>query len=448
MEDYDAGYDQDDDDVSEDDLDIDLDGEDRTAPGGDDDTDIPPHLQGLPRTKLAKYNKEMDLLYPEVLEREMNEYLPPTRLLTSPINCLEVCSGFISNIRIHERELVERATPNADTPVFNSNFGRKMYEHYMHPVPPPKTNRGRKPKKTATKQRKRQGNGNDMASQASIHVRSRVSELAHGYIISPDALMYKMKVFCTGDVQVPNASQVDLNDMLICTRDVLVGELNKMIHGGEPVSKLLYMVPTLKNYKMNINLPKDYVIDLTYLKRLLLDVQAAECGLGSPGLLRKPLSSAPAHPSILHVIYTRKDSNLAVLFSTPTPQLPDKKLRFNIYIDGRVTILGGLYMSMTSAIYYFIDWIMETNYHQLIAKIAEYPEVMNVAQHTVEECVQMYYDSVRRRIQAACDKVGASAAVTEMMMDIHGANDKKYISDRDAPAHRPNNEFLAPWEDV
>jgi hypothetical protein len=66
-------------------------------------------LESLPIRKRGKYNPEMDLLNPEVLRREMTETIRPTRLLTSPTICLAVASGFISNIRVHESELVRRA---------------------------------------------------------------------------------------------------------------------------------------------------------------------------------------------------------------------------------------------------------------------------------------------------------------------------------------------------
>lgn len=384
----------------------------------------------LPIHKRGKYNPDMDLLNANVLAREMTETIPRTRMLSSPSICLAVASGFISNVRVHESELVQRAVPDVDTPVYNSNYGRKVYEHYMYPAPPPKTNRGRKPKKNAARQRKKQGDGNDMASQASIYVRSRVSEPVAGYIIEPDALMYKMKVFCTGDVQVPNAAQVDMQDMLECTK-VLVDALNRMLHGGRPVSQLLYMHPTLKNYKLSISVPADHVIDLSHLEALLICVRdfgdPDAIARARPYLLARPLHESPARPQILHVVYTRKDSNLAIIFATPTLQIPSKKLRFNVYIDGSVTILGGLYMDTMRDIYAFMDWLLETNYETLIVRTACYPTPRNVRALTHDECVRMHYEERAEWMRAICKKHGCGPAATELLLDLFGCRPDKYL---------------------
>lgn len=404
-------------------IDVGMDGAAAAAANINADANADATLALLPIRKRGKYNPDMDLLKPDVLRREMTETIARTRMLSSPTICLAVASGFISNVRVHESELVRRAVPDADTPVYNSNYGRKVYEHYMYPAPPPKTNRGRKPKKNNTKQRKKQGDGNDMASQASIFVRSRVSEPAFGYIVEPDALMYKMKVFCTGDVQVPNAAQVDMADMLACTQ-VLVDALNRMLHGGENVSKLLYMHPTLKNYKLSINVPRGHVVDLSHLEALLLCFrdysQNRPLAHLRAHLLNRPATEAPPCPDILHVVYTRKDSNLAVIFATPTPQIPTKKLRFNVYIDGSVTILGGLYMSTLQNIYNFMDWLFETNYSSLIVRTAAYPTPRNVLTPSHDECMRMYYAEKRAALIAACERNNCPLAAVHILMQVFG----------------------------
>jgi hypothetical protein len=271
-----------------------------------------------------------------------------------------------------------------------------------------------------------------MASQASIFVRSRVSPPAYGYIVEPDALMYKMKVFCTGDVQVPNAAQVDMADMLACTQ-TLVGALNRMIHAGQPISKLLYMHPTLKNYKLGINVPPNHVVDLSHLEALLLcfrdHAENRAVAQIRVNTLARPAAEAPPCPAILHVVYTRKDSNLAIIFATPTPQIPAKKLRFNVYIDGSVTILGGLYMSMLQSIYTFIDWLFETNYETLIVRVATYPTPRNVRAITHNECVAAFYEERRERLLAACERNNCPPAAIDTLMSVFGCYDMRYYRD-------------------
>lgn len=401
--------------------------------GADEDDDVPEGVPaGIPTRKRGKYNAEIDLLNPEVLQRQIEEHIDSTRIMTSPRICLAVASGFISNVNIHEREIVNRAVPTCKAPVFNSNFGRKTYQDYMMPAPKQKTTRGRKPKKTMKKERKRQGNGGDMASQASIYITSRSYTPAFGYIVEPEAPMYKTKVFCTGDVQVPNATQIGWDDMIACMDD-LVEAINDTLHDGEPVSKLLYIHPTLKNYKFRLSLPENHIIDLVHLRRLLSEIKDTEENGDIPGMrsgwLQEPLSTAPEHPRILHVVYNRsKDSNLAVKFITPFKLKAKKALRFNVYIDGSLTILGGLYMDVTRQICAFMNWLFETNYLNLIVRVCAFPPEQNVVKLSHNECVDIFYQRKRAKIREMCKKHLLSQRMTEKIMDLMGCNERKYYS--------------------
>ncbi len=386
-----------------------------------DDDGIPYDLRDLPAAKLRKYNPDLDLLNPEVLAREMAETIPATRLMTAPTICLAVAYGFIEGVNVHEREIVDRAILNPDVLVYNSNYGRKVYDGYMYPLPPPKTNRGRKPKPVVAKPRKTQGDGNDMASQASIFIRSRTAPPECGWIVPDDTPVYKTKVFCTGDVQVPDAARVHLADMLQCIY-VLVDTLNAILHGGRAVCKLKYMHPTLKNYKLNIRVPPGYIINLTRLRLIMLRLKAHAAGVApeTPAVRQTvcPLPTEP-HPQILHALYTGQDSNLAVKFATPNAQAAEKTLRLNVYIDGSVTILGGLYTDWTRRICRFVDWVFEANYTALIVKIGEFELPQNVAMITVEESIAAFYGRRRREYYRECIEAGCTERLARFIVNVY-----------------------------
>jgi hypothetical protein len=369
----------------------------------DEDIPLPPPANTKIEDKIAAVNPLRNLLDPVVREelgREQVYY--ETLLLSEPINSTITIEGIMSGVRFHEQELIKHVKPDQNVVMYRCNFGIEVYDSYDIPKVVKPSNRGRKKRVKNGRPRKKQGNGGEMYSQITLLARSDLSPPI-GVVVPSDAKLYKFKVFRTGDIQLPGASQQNISDAInqsyviaAAMREILTRTLPP--DTPPPDVKLEYMIPTMKNYKLHVKLPPKHIINLTILRELLLDIKFSD-GEGenqiTPTKYRKkgtdaianvnPIlppwrarlnvsaDRAPPHPRIFRVEYTRQCSKLALIFSTATQSNPTMTMRYNIFMRGCINILGAMESEKTTATLELLNWILETNYDAVIVREGQLP---------------------------------------------------------------------------
>jgi hypothetical protein len=147
----------------------------------------------------------------------------------------------------------------------------------------------------------------------------------------------------------------------------------------------------MKNYKFTTKLEVNQIIDLSLLKRILLrEVRANKLDdlKDNPNEYQQPVrdeydpdedsddedesddefegEEIPTHPRIYDVKYTREDTKLSIRFSTPIFKKPKKKTRVNIFMRGKINILGAFDADITRQICDYLRWIFVSNIDDII----------------------------------------------------------------------------------
>ncbi len=275
-----------------------------------------------------------------------------TDLFTLPINTTNTVGGYYSNVKFHEEELIKKLIPDANVVVYSCNYGKLIYEGYTIPVPVRRTNRGRKKSQKKRKNRKKQGSGDEFNSQITFIICANLVDPSLKIIRPSDTKVYKFKIFRTGEIQLPGVQQQNINDVIECAK-YICSILNRHLHQGEcnmsATTQLININPTMKNYKFRIKLKAHQILDLEVFKTLLEGEQLANM-----------------YPSIFMVKYTRQDTKLSAKFSTPIHTDIKKKTRVNIFMRGKVNILGGFTNSVTWKICDYLHKLVAENFDKLV----------------------------------------------------------------------------------
>ena len=245
-------------------------------------------------------------------------------IFTAPVLTTGTMEGYIKNVSFHEEKLIQIVRPDENVVMYRCNYGKVIYHGYSEPVPVKKTNRGRKKKIKVKKNRKKQGAGTDFNSQITFVVPTQLRPVSP--VVDPHTRVYKFKVFRTGKIQMPGARSVTIDDVVDCC-EVVVDTLNAYLHYDSPPeeqAKLERLQLVMKNYKFIVRLDEHYIIDLTLLYEILSRARDA----GSPAA------------RIFNVVYTRQLSKLSVRFLTPLKHAPHKCTLVNIFMSGKINILG------------------------------------------------------------------------------------------------------------
>jgi hypothetical protein len=278
-----------------------------------------------------------------------------TEIFTEPVSTTNTMEGYLSNVQFHEEELIGEFEPDVDIVIYRCNYGKLKYAGYTEPVKQRTTNRGRKKKIKKKKLRKKQGEGGDFNSQITFVARSQLTPVPVNGIIPLNTRVYKFKVFRTGKLQLPGVHQHLIDDVINCTKTI-VGVLNQHLHAGELNPALLTNIininPVMKNYKFTVKLPAGHIIDLEALRKIMTTHRAAQ--------FRNDLLGAPEHPKMFRITYTRQDTKLSVKFITPIHRKPKKMTRVNIFMRGKINILGAFEAATTRQICEFLHWLFET----------------------------------------------------------------------------------------
>jgi len=269
-------------------------------------------LHVVPEKPIEEAEVPMNMLEPEARAafREESIYCENS-VFSVPIVTTVTMEGKFSGVQFHEKDLTTKLKPTPRVVMIKSNYGKIALDGYEEAAVKRKSNRGRKRKEKQKKPRKHQGSGEDFNSQITFTVISG----------RDSTKVYKIKVFRTGRIQLPGMQPAFIDDVIECLERV-ADIFNDLLKPPEPV-QLVSLRPVMKNYKFVVKDMENKILKLSKLKELLL--------------LAKPNSN------IFDISYTRQNPKLAIEFLTPTKNNPMKKLRVNIFLRGKINILGGLH---------------------------------------------------------------------------------------------------------
>lgn len=284
----------------------------------------PPKPKPLPPT-IARTNS---ILIDEQREEFAQERVyEATRIFTSPLPTTVTMEGVMVNVLFHEKDLIELTVPDSEVVAYRCNFGKHIYPGYTEPIKHKHSIRGRKKIEKKKKNRKKQGDGTEFSSQLTFVIRSSLEPDPVDGIIPENTRVYKFKLFRTGKIQLPGARPEMIEDVVYCAYRI-AAITNQLLHPNEPDesrhAKLLDLVPVMKNYKFACLIPPRTLIDLNVLKASFEEHR------------RKHGAS-----SLIHLIkYTRQDTKLSIKFNTPIVGCAKKRTRVNIFMRGKINILG------------------------------------------------------------------------------------------------------------
>lgn len=329
----------------------------------------PPAIAIVPRPELVEvieFDTENNVLNPTIREAFKTECVfEETEIFTRPISTTNTMEGFLSNVSFHERDIIEELIPDQDMVLYRCNYGKVKYPGYTEPVKQRKTNRGRKKKEKKKKLRKKQGDGGDFNSQTTFVVRSTLTPEPINEIIPVGTKVYKFKVFRTGKLQLPGVHPLLIDDVVACTKKI-ANILNFHLHPGEinptRITNVININPVMKNYKFAVKLPPGHIIDMEVLKGILQKSRMNQFA----EVPNRDDTFEPDHPNIFMLKYTRQETKLSIKFATPIFKKPKKRTRINIFMRGKINILGAFHAAVTRQICEYLHWIFETEYDTLV----------------------------------------------------------------------------------
>lgn len=322
--------------------------------------------------EIMEFDENYNMLNPYIREQFKNELIfNETDLFTEPINTTNTMEGFLSNVVFHEEEMIENVAPDDLVVIYKCNYGKYVYPGYTEPVHVKKTNRGRKKKERVKKDRKKQGNGDDFNSQLTFIIRDPSYIPVNG-IIPSDIKVYKFKVFRTGKLQLPGALKMAIDDIIKCVR-IIVEILNYQLHYLETdpakITNIINVNPVMKNYRFVIKLPPGHIMDL----EALLELFTTERNLQRAG----DTDWRPECPPLFTLKYAN-NTRLSIKFRTPIKNKPDKNTKVNIFMSGKVNILGSYDTLMTQNICTYIHWLIDINRDTLIVRSGYSKEIVRI----------------------------------------------------------------------
>jgi len=244
-------------------------------------------------------------------------------------------SGVLSNVSFSESALIPFIAQHLHYPCVRAtcNYGDVTNEHFERLVADGSIDltstkksaraRAKKQKRTCAKPRKIQGNGTCFNSSVLFWIYSE----AHRTV-------YKIRLFRTGQFGLPGTRPEMIRDILHICRDVFIPTLfailrardaaQSIAHVTEPIA-LVSLISIMKNYKWYRTIPKGTILDLAVIaERIRADSRVA-------GKLPYAIS---------YVQYGICDTKLSIKFKTPSTTCAGKTVRVNVFLSGKINILG------------------------------------------------------------------------------------------------------------
>lgn len=270
---------------------------------------------------------------------------------TKPAVPTVTLDGTSSGILFHEEQLISFLEASPRVLMFTCNFGKVIYPGYTPPIP------AKKRKKEVTRRRKVQGDGSSFNSQISCFV-ARIDYtqpwagndgIVHHpkmtpdglyYIIPTDAPHFEYKIFRNGRLQLPGATLTTFDEGIAGAK--LVQRTIWEAIGNYDVEPVVTSISSVMiNFKFVIKLRPRYIADLAAIRSVLMK----ECKRKTYGV------------SVNLVKYSRQKQNLsAEIFVDGTPGVT----RVNIYLRGKVNIIGVKIPAVAAKIFDFLHMIFAT----------------------------------------------------------------------------------------
>lgn len=304
---------------------------------------------------LPSFDENANLLDPGVRDLYKNENPWPGCDIISPsVVTTNTLAGFLINTKFTEEHIINECAPDDRIVLIRCNFGMKHYDKYEPPKQKPPT-----AKQLAKKPRKKQGAGTDFNSQITMYVRTGDKALSTDDEKYPsNTKVYKVKIFRNGKIQIPGCLPSNIDDVIKYV-NVVAAKLNAHLHvkneNPENQTRLMVLTPVMKNFKMFIRMEsKQHLVDIRKL-RALLDA---------------------AHPSYVPWSHTVKDAHvpdenkllLTFYVATPLKNAPKKRVCVNVFLSGKINILGALNNADTKSICEHLSMLFHTR-PALITKI-------------------------------------------------------------------------------
>jgi hypothetical protein len=141
----------------------------------------------------------------------------------------------------------------------------------------------------------------------------------------------------------------------------------------------------MKNYKFVVKMPPAHIIDMMSLATILRNDRAEQ--------RRFETSQLNDYPRIFAIKYTRQDTKLSVKFNTPIFGKPEKCTRVNLFMLGKVNILGAFEAEVTERICEYIHSRFEQYRDALIVSLVAIPRARiwqkNIESVSDEEAAQI-----------------------------------------------------------
>lgn len=316
----------------------------------------------MPIAHVPVFDEKYNLSDRNVRDEFVNEKIFDCNVLnlfSDPSLTTSTVQGAFTNVAFIECELIEKLTVDTEILACRSNFGKLAYENYSEFVKSRKTKRGRKKKEKKQKMRKCQGTGDEMNSQITFVIKSTTVNFDDG-IMPINPKVYKFKVFRTGKLQLPGVKPADIEDVVECAK-ILAAELDLVLHAGDDISKrtmLANLNPVMKNYKFVANIPPNSIFILPELKKLMIIDENKPEGERDANI--------PPHPKFSFKKCTY--DKMAIAFRTPTPEKPKKKVKINIFMRGKINILGGLHPEPLKSICTYLHYMLQKHYDKVVGE--------------------------------------------------------------------------------
>lgn len=291
-----------------------------------------------------------NLIIPETrrdVSIELNRIQETPRLTTVSI-CTATLAAYYPGIQFSTAEIMKHVVPSEIVRVIHSNYGVAGWsdsdvQNLMDRKSA--THRRKSQKQKLVQRRRAQGSGIDFNSQITFELFMDGPE-------SPHPL--KFKIFQTGTVQLPRALPELLDKLwrgFAIVEESLHSALKRM--GGDTIPAVMqckFSYYVLKNYKFLIKMGSEEKLRLDVLRQICHEERLARTD-----------TRLVVSPRMV------KSSNLTLTFATPQQHKSDKELLMQIFMKGKVGILGGLSIEDTIFVYHFLDQILCKYWSRIVA---------------------------------------------------------------------------------
>jgi hypothetical protein len=298
--------------------------------------------------------------------------------------------GF-KNFALDERTEIKNLYTTKDIIKIGSNFGEHISKYYDIPIIK-KSNRGRK----AGKKRKKRG-GKYFGSSTTFYIPDIPGKEKY-YDHRTFDKIYKVKVYRTGNGQIPGVIKADYSDAYrildilknylsnYAGRALEYDESRAVPHMRNVIANLMYV----DELKLNINSiaigPRLQIIKNYYSDKCVCEkspkypcdhITSAVSLYMSSNSISKFLTNTTEPPlKIFNVSYqTAKNSSIVtVKFELPVPTEKDKYLTVKIYKQ-KIMFVGGLFLPIINKLHQWLTKLIINNYNTIIDdEVFEEPE--------------------------------------------------------------------------